>query len=275
MAGRVDKDVDVLVHEADVPGEDSGDDFNAPEFMTLEQAARKLQPNVFKKVQVHVWPNVVQIIVPVAQRIKECGTGFIFKGPGGEKFVMTNYHVVRNFNQGLNQPVQVKLDYDGPGRGRFIKVVGFEYHSRDGNRVDADHRDFCVLRLERAPEVEGIMLEPTTGRLDAMFNHSFWNAVNPLVGEGQRFGEGLIVGHPRGSYKRISVVKLSHCEDVNSFTRAYEELGTRPGSSGSPVVCNCDNNVTSPGWVYVLHFASGRGVTIVKVIEAISKQMQR
>ena len=275
MAGEVAPEV--LVHEADVPDENFGDDFNAPEFMTYEQAERNLHPNVFQKVKDDVWPNVVQIIVPIAQKRNAYGTGFIFKGPGGEKSVMTNYHVVRKFDQGLNQPVQVKLDYDGPGRGRFIKVVGFEYHSRDGNRVDADHRDFCVLKLEQAPEVEGIMLDPITDHLDAMFNHSFWNAMNPLFppDEGQRFGEGLIVGHPRGSYKRISVVKLSHCEDVNSFTRAYEELGTRPGSSGSPVVCNCVNNATSPGWVYVLHFASGRGVTIVKVIEAINEQMQR
>ena len=273
MAGEVAPEV--LVHEADVPDENFGDDFNAPEFMTLEQAERKLQPIVFQKVKDDVWPNVVQIFVPIAQKKITYGTGFIFRGPGGEKSVMTNYHVVRKFDQGLNQPVQVMLDYDGPGRGRCIKVVGVQYHSRDGNRVDADHRDFCVLKLEQAPEVEGITLEPTTGRLNAMFDHNFWNSVNPLADEGQRFGEGLIVGHPRGSYKRISVVKLSHCEDVNSFTRAYEELGTRPGSSGSPVVCNCVNNATSPGWVYVLHFASGRGVTIVKVIEAINEQMQR
>lgn len=261
---------EVFYHEADVPNEDFGDQFDAPEFMTLEQAREQLYPNVFQQVRESVWPNVVQVIVPVDHR-NAYGTGFIFKGPHGQKLVMTNYHVIRNFNKSLNRPITVKLDYDRPGAGIIIEVTPYKYYSRDGPALDADHRDFCALKLKKDPEREGILLEPTTGRLDAMFNK--WDATNSMLGEGQRYGKGLIVGHPRGSYKRISIVQLTPCEDVQLFTRKYEKRGSRPGNSGSPVLCNCVNPVTSARWVYVLHYASGRGVTIVKVIEAISQQM--
>ena len=273
MAGMVHGEV--LIHEADIPNEDFGDQFDSLEFMDLEQAKKNLHPTVFEQVRSSVWPNVVQVIVPVTQRENAYGTGFIFKGPYNKKLVMTNFHVIRPFNQSLKQPIQVKLDYDKPGVGQIIPVDGVEYYSHSGEKADADHCDFCALSLRSIPEREGILLESTTGRLNAMFSKTFWDATESFCGDGQRFGEGLIVGHPRASYKRVSVVKLTPCEDKDNvkFTREYDTRGTRPGSSGSPVVCNCVNNATSAKWVYVLHFASGSGVTIVKVIEAINRQM--
>ena len=273
MADMVDGEV--LIHEADIPNEDFGDQFDSREFMNLEQARGNLHPTVFEQVRSSVWPNVVQVIVPVTQQKNAYGTGFIFKGPYNQKLIMTNYHVIRPFNQSLKRPIQVKLDYDSPRAGWIIPVDGIEYYSRSGEKVDADHCDFCALRLQSDLEREGILLESTTGRLNAMFSKTVWDATESIFRDGERFGEGLIVGHPRGSYKRVSVVKLAPCEDEGNvnFTREYEEVGTRPGSSGSPVVCNCVNRVTSTKWVYVLHFASGRGVTIVKVIDAINRQM--
>ena len=76
MAGMMDGDV--LIHEADIPNEDFGDQFDAPEFMTLEQASKNLDKTVFKDVKSSVWPNVVQVIVPVTQKKTAYGTGFIF-----------------------------------------------------------------------------------------------------------------------------------------------------------------------------------------------------
>ena len=240
--------------------------------MTLEEAEKNLDRTVFQQVKESVWPNVVQVIVPVDKGETAYGTGFIFKGPGDKKLVMTNYHVIRDFNQSLKRPITVKLDYDKPHTVRTIEVTGCHYYSRDG-AIDADHCDFCALTLVKDPERDGIILEVTRSRLEAMFSKSMWNATNSMLDEGQRYGEGLIVGHPRGSYKRISIVKLDPCENVEFFTRNYEKRGTKPGSSGSPVVFNCDNLATSAEWVCVLHFASGQGVTIVKVLEAISQQM--
>ena len=265
MAGVEHLEPEVLYHEADVPNEDFGDRFDAPEFMTLEQARGQLHLDVFQQIRESVWPNVVQVIVPVDHR-NAYGTGFIFKGPHNQKLVMTNYHVIRRFNESLNKPITVKLDYDRPGAGIIIQVMKYQYYS-----LDADHCDFCALTLKKDPGREGIHLEPSRGRLDHMFN--LWDATNSMLDEGQRYGKGLIVGHPRGSYKRISIVQLTPCEDVELFTREYEKHGSRPGSSGSPVLCNCVNQGTSAKWVYVLHFASGHGVTILKVIEEISKQM--
>ena len=273
MAGGM---AEVLLHEADVPDENFGDQFDAPGFMTLEQAERSLDRTVFQQVRQSVWPNVVQVIVPVDKGENAYGTGFIFKGPGDKKLVMTNYHVIRDFNQSLKRPITVKLDYDMPNTGRIIQVADcqIKYYSHDGRVVDADHRDFCALTLEEDPERDGIILEVTRSHLEAMFSKSMWNATNSMLDEGQRYGKGLIVGHPRGSYKRISIVTLTPCESVELFIRNYEERGTRPGSSGSPVVCNCANLATSAEWVCVLHFASGQGVTIVKVLEAINQQMK-
>ena len=76
MADQVDGEV--LIHEADIPNEDFGDQFDAPEFMTLAQAREKLHKRVFEQVRSIVWPNVVQVIVPVTQKKTVYGTGIIF-----------------------------------------------------------------------------------------------------------------------------------------------------------------------------------------------------
>ena len=40
-----------------------------------------------------------------------------------------------------------------------------------------------------------------------MFDEEIWRAVQGVCGE--KLGEGLVIGHPCGSFKRISCVKLT------------------------------------------------------------------
>lgn len=224
-------DVSFSNREADVPNERNGDEFNAPEFMTLDEAKGRLDDAVFRQVRDDVWPNVVQVIVPMNEGHTATGTGFVFKGPHS-KLVMTNYHVVSEWNGKLEDPVLVKFGYDKPDTGETIKVQSFQYYSKDGVKVNADQYDFCTLELVEDPPaaVNGILMDLSERTLDYMFNYALQQAV------GIKDPKGIIIGHPRGSYKRISIVNLTPCEDKTKFTRKYTAIGTRPGSSGSPLV---------------------------------------
>ena len=87
----------------------------------------------------------------------------------------------------------------------------------------------------------------------------FWRAVQGVQGE--KLGEGLVIGHPCGSFKRISCVKLTPLQkhEHRQVKRQNKQSQTHPGNSGSPVVINAYNSALSAEWggCVALHFWEG------------------
>ena len=107
-----------------------------------------------------------------------------------------------------------------------------------------------------------------------MFDEEIWRAVQGVHGE--KLGEGLVIGHPCGSFKRISCVKLTPLQkhEHRQVKRQNKQSQTHPGNSGSPVVINAYNPALSAEWVVVLHYASGKGYSITSVLDIIQKNPQ-
>ena len=183
---------------------------------------------------------------------------------GGESMIMTNYHVVRNRRHGTQ--IQVCFDYDGPGSQLlWYNCDNPLYYSRNGQEgVQEGHQDFAVFCIRGEVNRQPITLQHSAERADL------------------KNTKGIIVGHPQGGYKRLSIVDLHPDPDDGSNTeRRYSLGGTRPGSSGSPVLSSM--NPVSP---VALHYGVRRkkhcdtctcadgvgvGVNILRVIEFIER----
>ena len=251
-------------------------------FMTLEEAKNELEPNVWDDIaESKVWDSVVQIVVPKENGKRGYGTGCVFQALSS-KYVLTNHHVVREHSKGKG-PILVKFFYNSPtSPGEKCEVdEDIKYYSRcpdekQGDKSDEEYYDFAVLGVKNMPQnIKPITLMACEGRHKSLFSSVFTKACKDL---GINLGQGLIVGHPQGEHKRISIVDFvvrdddEGCDDV---IREYSKEGTRPGSSGSPVFLNAKNEAFAPHWVCALHFqkknGAGRGVSILKVIEHIRK----
>lgn len=246
------------------------------DFTDLEQAKGNPKINVWDDIKDLVWDNVVILLV----RFKKAegtygrrrGTGFVFTGPNIGKAVMTNYHVVKDHVPEC--PIRVGFFYDGP-RNECVEREfrgQIEYYSRDGS-VNKENRDFAVLSVQNIPDkAKGISLEyGPVGGTHAPF---YFRDTDKTHEKGMH--EGIVIGHPRGGYKRISIVtfKAAKTDDNKEFfvERQYSKEGTRQGSSGSPVLTNNNLSGMNRGKVYVLHYASGAGVDIARVLQSIREQ---
>jgi len=196
-------------------------------FMTLEQA-RPILGERYYFFKERVWDNVVRVTVQTNSGELECGTGFLFLSVAGRSMIMTNYHVVRNRRPGT--AIQVCFDFDGPGiPALWYNCANPLYCSRDcqevGEGVDENHRDFAVFRIYGEVHRTPMTLQHSAERANFSFQQGM---------------KGIIVGHPNGAYKRLSIVDL-HPDPDDGFNieRRYSP-GTRPGSSGSPVLSSMD-----------------------------------
>ena len=255
-----DVEPDVLSLES---GEETGETVESQNFKTLKWARKHLGMKYiyFKE---RVWDNVVLVRVQKERGQLDYGTGFFFAGVGGEDMIMTNYHVVKNRRSGTK--IQVYFDYyDGndPEGYTCDKPLYCSHDGADG--VDEDHRDFAVLPVSTQGRVRR---NPMTLQRSDLANLSF-----------QQGMRGIIVGHPQGGYKRLSIVDLH--PDGSNTERRYSLGGTRPGSSGSPVL-----NLKNPDTPVALHYGVrhqkhcdtctcadgvGVGVNILSVIDFISR----
>ena len=181
--------------------------------------------------------------------------------------IMTNYHVVKNRRHGTQ--IQVCFDYDGPGSQLlWYNCDNPLYYSRNGQEgVQEGHQDFAVFCIRGE-----VNRQPTT------LQHSAERADLSLL----KSKKGIIVGHPQGGYKRLSIVNFhSDLDDGSNIERRYSSESTRPGSSGSPVMSSM--NPVSP---VALHCGVRRqkhcdtctcaagvgvGVNILSVIDSIKR----
>ena len=244
-------------------------------FMTLPEAEQELHTKVWEDIRDIVWNNVVRFEVPTGNG-PIFGTGFVFLGPLNRKQVMTNYHVVKN-HDGIS-PICIGFFYedaDGPRLTlKFNKSP--TYYSPNGERHERGQKqDFAVFDVDGIPEdIEGIRLEHS----DCSSTPFDENAKKYFAIPGNRLppkmeiNQGIIVGHPAGGPKCISVVEFQSGEEHN-LVRRYSREGTTPGSSGSPVLVNARHAILGRG-VHALHYRSGKGVNIQKVIKTISEQAQ-
>ena len=259
--GGVEPDV-ISLERHQQPGETVGLEEG---FMTLKQAEYILGEDYIFYFKQQVWDNVVLVRVQTRSRQFDCGTGFLFLSVGGKSMIMTNYHVVRNRRP--ETQIQVCFDYDGPGS----QLVWYDcnnplYYSRNGQEgVDEDHQDFAVFCIRGKVNRQPTTLQHLAERANLSFQQST---------------KGIIVGHPQGGYKRLSIVELHPDSDDESNTeRRYSSRSTRPGSSGSPVLSF--RNPVSP---VALHYgvrrkkhcdtctcADGVGVNILSVIDFINR----
>ena len=237
----------------------TGGTVDSQNFKTLEWARNNLGMK-YLSFKNDVWDNVVLVEVETSSGQFDYGTGFFFAGVGGEDVIMTNYHVVRNHCLGTK--IQVYFDYyDGqvPKQYTCERPVYYSHDGADG--VDEDHRDFAVLPVR----IQGrVRRNPMRLQRSDLANVSFKQGM-----------KGIIVGHPQGGYKRLSIVDLHPDPDDGSNTeRRYSLGGTRPGSSGSPVMSSM--NPVSP---VALHYGVRRkkgaagvgvGVNILSVIDSIN-----
>lgn len=289
MTQEATQDVAEEYVEAEVKSElENGPGSPPPEyFMTLDQAKKRLDKDICSIIEMNVWDSVVLIEVPVhrsASKVKyNYGTGFVFLGPKHQKLVMTNYHVVRNRDSSL--PIRVHFFYEDNGHSDHEDVTDNPvYYSRKGEqeRVDYDHLDFAVLKVENIPERLKSKLTPlihTAERGNFAFHPAmkeFENDHPPRMSTEQ----GIIIGHPDGGPKRISVVHFQPGRS-DDLKRRYSQTGTWGGSSGSPVLINAMNPIFTPHTVTILHYGvkkdktgardCGVGVNTKYVLEAINR----
>ena len=245
-------------------------------FMTLTQAKQALDAEVWEVIKTMVWNNVVRIEVKT-QNGCGMGTGFVFLGPLNRKQVMTNYHVVKD-HDGVS-PMRIGFFYDG-GDGPTVTLECDNtptYYSPDGERdEEGQEYDFAVLDVDGIPEeAMGITLE-YTNRYNLPFDANaamFFDKPENRLPRLMNINEGIIVGHPDGGPKRISTVQFQYGKEGDR-DRVYSREGTRPGSSGSPVLVNAIHTTLVRGRVYALHYRSGLGINVQHIIGAITQQAQ-
>ena len=205
------------------------------------------------------------------------GTGFVFLGPQNRKQVMTNYHVVKD-HDGVS-PMRIRFFYDGVDDPPVTRECNNTptYYSPDGEpHGEGQELDFAVLDVDDIPaKATGISLE-CTSRCNLPFDENAANFVDkpknrlpPLM----NITEGIIVGHPEGGPKRISIVQFQDGNEGDR-DRSYSPQGTAQGSSGSPVLVNAIHTTLVCGRVYALHYRSGQGINVQRIITAISQQAE-
>ena len=255
-------------------GPHRGDDLPA-NFMTLDEARTSgcFDQEVLEKLS-EVWSSVVQVVVPATTTENGIsvpaigrGTGFVTFGPGHSKQVLTNYHVLEDYQGDLSnyqcQPaISVRFFFDTPDQAgvKTHDVISINYFSVDSGVVeivDKDNCDFALLSIENIPpNVNGITLSPSG-------KHKLEVLQSRL---GLPMNQGIVIGHPQGSYKRISTVDLQSSSD--DFVQMYTTEGTQRGSSGSPVVINCGS---SADVAYFLHRHTGGGINAKQITDIIRR----
>jgi hypothetical protein len=164
-----------------------------------------------------------------------------------------------------------------------VNVASTAYYSRDDLPTE-DACDFAVLELCAVPAgkqlPDGLSMETTTSRVEAMFSKTLWDEVNPMYEDdkSKQLGKLAMIGHPRGSFKHLSFADAVPITDHTQFTRSYTPpTCSRPGSSGSPVFGYCLNDAFDPTFVFVLHHRGpddeSQGVNILKVLKSIGNQL--
>lgn len=243
-------------------------------FMTLAEAKKALHVKVWENIRDTVWNNVVRIEVPTAEGTA-FGTGFVFIGPLNRTQVMTNYHVVKD-HDGIS-PIRIGFFYEDDDDGP-LHTVEFNksptYYSPNGERHGTGQKqDFAVFDVDGIPDyTKGIDLvhsDSSSTPFDETAKTFFAKPGKHLPSK-MKIDEGVIVGHPGGGPKRISIVRFQPGEE-DDLERRYSREGTARGSSGSPVLVNAIHTILVRG-VFALHYKSGKGINIQHVIKTISKQ---
>jgi len=147
------------------------------------------------------------------------GTGFvaIYKG---EKYLFTNWHVLKTKDMAANAKVIFNYETDSSGQYKQTKEYDLDadnYISSPYGKGDND-LDYARVKIKE--------LETKWGELNFNINFSL-----PVNGEKAPIA---IIQHPEGKPKKISIVD-ANVEDIKHGVRVYHTADTKYGSSGSPI----------------------------------------
>jgi hypothetical protein len=177
--------------------------------------------------------------------LRPYGTGFLV-GPGA---VLTNYHVIEEFDKGLKDPASIVLRFDykrtadgstiNAGTEFRLEPTGWLIDSRPYSSADmgpdtavpaAEELDYGLLRVAGEPDKQPVnpsKAEP--GCLAREFIRVPKTAVDLPTD-----GPLLIVQHPKGDPLRVGLETKSILTVNSNRTRVRYRTNTEGGSSGSP-----------------------------------------
>ena len=211
------------------------------------------------------WAGAVKIKTPFG-----IGSGALSIIGGGWE-VFTNQHVIQTSSA---NEIEVTFDVPGPDGSRFTVCP-------DSIRFDGCMGlDYCVLTLSKnnpmlrannsVLTIRACSLESSPARL-ALFHPDtapgLWRAMQMEF----RPTRGVLIGHPGGGEKRVTVTQRPLHFSNDGTTLLYNQEATQPGSSGSllfPLVPLLQN-LFCPPFAIGLHFASGTGIQLPAVFAAV------
>lgn len=111
--------------------------------------------------------------------------------------------------------------------------------SNDAPRAMPHTLDFVVLKidypygahLDRLSKLKRFALEESESRTDFLFSEEKLRSA-----QHQYPHQAVMIGHPRGSFKRISTGEFVSSDDLASTCTRKYTIPSRPGNSGSPVI---------------------------------------
>lgn len=281
--------------ENNPPGEQGGEQFNNPRFLTLPQVdISGLPPSVNQKVRI-MWKSVCQIL----EDGEPVGTGFLVMRPSIEvhikderlngpvdwtdigkpsTLILTNRHVISD----INNPKRYSA--------RFFYELGVvpvtcpigEIHAygevteTTASSLEKNQLDFVLASFSfdkshteqdkmRILELAAIHLEEGS-QFNALYQEGtlkFLKITNyPLYA----------IGHPRVGYKKFSRgTLLTPPTPTNSSLE--HSIDTRPGSSGSPIFPYPHGNIG--GSAIAMHFCAGYAIVFQDAImESVRRQFK-
>lgn len=127
--------------------------------------------------------------------------------------IVTNYNVIKCYldpptNETPIGNLEAIFGYDSPGMGKTVELGNAQCFSRTGNTANTDNLDIAFFSFNDTGLAPGLLMDLSSSKIDFMFKRACWDAANKMLEEGLQLGYGLIIGHPRGSYKRVSMVSV-------------------------------------------------------------------
>ncbi|KAJ3179243.1 hypothetical protein HDU85_004932 [Gaertneriomyces sp. JEL0708] len=230
----------------------------------------------------NIWDSVVQVIVRQADGSTTYGTGFLVARPTcsaeqPKTMVLTN----RNVYNDTSAQATIRFFYDSDACPEIqCPVIGFygpTTATDASSNASMNFFDFAVLEhdfdetldettKDRIRQLPPISLEETYGG-------------NDLTHETlQTFSNAVLIGHPSGSYKRISFGTLGDDQSLeHQSIITGHQIPSRPGYSGSPVIPVVSDGVLEcTQRAILMHFQQNLGVRFrVGISEAMLKKKSR
>jgi hypothetical protein len=179
----------------------------------------------------------------ITTQTQNYGTGFLV----GPKWVLTNYHVVKEFIENRKEWSHLEMHFDFEGYGAKVRTAKLDstlaspclyykpnapidrdpYSDFDQHTWDADHIDFALLQLQ--DEVGFDIVEE-------LFDiRRGWMTLSPQPVWG---GGGIILQFPQGNPLRWDFAGFAVPQFNNNRTRVRYLISGDHGSSGSPCLNN-------------------------------------